>query len=232
MAKRFFLMFALWGLVGSCAYPPRQELAEAQAEVARAYAAGAARVAPDDYRIAADALRKGEALVAAGDYQNARQLLPYVVGYARRALLLTREAKIREKREDDLHPPATDQPVRTAAPTPPESRDGIKPARSPNQPAPSPPPPAPLTSYIVRGGETLWTIAADPQVYGDPLLWPLLYQANRDQIKDPRQVFGGQILTIPRAASPAELADAREKAKTYGFFPPQSHPDSQPTPSR
>jgi nucleoid-associated protein YgaU len=32
---------------------------------------------------------------------------------------------------------------------------------------------------------------------GDPTLWPLLYRANRDQIKDPSLLYPGQRLTIP-----------------------------------
>ena len=49
--------------------------------------------------------------------------------------------------------------------------------------------------HVVRPGESLWRIAA--MVTGDPALWPLLYRANRDQIKDPSLLHPGQRLTIP-----------------------------------
>jgi nucleoid-associated protein YgaU len=49
--------------------------------------------------------------------------------------------------------------------------------------------------HVVRPGESLWRIAATAT--GDPALWPLLYRANRDQIKDPSLLYPGQRLTIP-----------------------------------
>ena len=49
--------------------------------------------------------------------------------------------------------------------------------------------------HVVRPGESLWRIAA--AATGDATLWPLLYRANRDQIKDPSLLYPGQRLTIP-----------------------------------
>jgi nucleoid-associated protein YgaU len=51
--------------------------------------------------------------------------------------------------------------------------------------------------HIVKPGETLWQIAGH---LGDPFLWPALYRANRDQIKDPSILYPGQVLTIPELA--------------------------------
>ena len=79
--------------------------------------------------------------------------------------------------------------------------------------------PALPSHYTVTDGETLWIIAALKEIYQDALLWPLLYRANRDQIKDPRQVYGGQTLTIPRNQSEAEIAEARASARKSGIFP-------------
>lgn len=74
-------------------------------------------------------------------------------------------------------------------------------------------------AYVVKAGETLWTIAAEPELYGDALLWSLLYQANRDQIKDPRTIYPGQVLSVPRNLSVEELEAAREWARKSGVFP-------------
>ena len=79
----------------------------------------------------------------------------------------------------------------------------------------------PRVSYTVSGGELLWVIAKRADVYGDPFLWPLLYQANRDQIKDPRKIYAGQILTIPRNVSEEEQEKARILAKKSDFFSPE-----------
>ena len=64
--------------------------------------------------------------------------------------------------------------------------------------------------YRVRQGDTLWTIAA--RAIGDATLWPALYLANRDQIKDPTRVYPGQQLAIPEV-DPAERAALRREAK-------------------
>ena len=82
--------------------------------------------------------------------------------------------------------------------------------------------------WYVGEGENLWTISAQPQVYAEGLLWPLLYQANRDQIKDPRQIFTAQILDIRRDMTVEELEEARQKARESDIFPvPGASPSSQ-----
>ncbi len=87
-------------------------------------------------------------------------------------------------------------------------------------PQPKPKPKAkPVASYDVVEGETLWTISALPQVYNEGLLWPLLYQANRDQIKDPRQIFPGQTLSVRRDMTKEELEEARQTARESDIFP-------------
>jgi len=69
-----------------------------------------------------------------------------------------------------------------------------------------------LNSYTVKRGETLPQISAQPGVYGDVLLWPLLYRANRDQIRNPRQLWPGQVLRIPRNLSRDDIQEARRYA--------------------
>jgi len=54
------------------------------------------------------------------------------------------------------------------------------------------------TSWKVYKGECLWRIAAYPEVYGSGLKWPLIYRANKDQIKDPDLIYPNQVFDIPR----------------------------------
>ena len=65
--------------------------------------------------------------------------------------------------------------------------------------------------HEVRSGETLWTIAEI--TVGDPTLWPALYLANRDQIKDPALVYPGQQLAIPEI-DPKERGSLRREAES------------------
>lgn len=67
-------------------------------------------------------------------------------------------------------------------------------------------------SYSVRRGETLPQIAARPEIYNEPGLWPLIYRANRDQVRDPYQLWPGQVLKIPRSYSRDEANEARRQA--------------------
>ena len=53
--------------------------------------------------------------------------------------------------------------------------------------------------HVVRPGESLATIAQAE--LGDIALWPVLYRANRDRIKDPARIYPGQELTIPEPGS-------------------------------
>jgi len=54
------------------------------------------------------------------------------------------------------------------------------------------------TSYTVIRGDCLWNISGKEEIYADPIKWPRLYRANRDQISDPDLIYPGQIFSVPR----------------------------------
>ena len=64
-------------------------------------------------------------------------------------------------------------------------------------------------TYTVHRGETLPQIAARTEIYNDSSLWPIIYRANRDQIRNPKQLWPGQALKIPRHFSREEAMDAK-----------------------
>jgi LysM repeat protein len=70
-------------------------------------------------------------------------------------------------------------------------------------------PPAQTPAYTVRRGETLPQIAARSEIYDDASLWPLIYRANRDQIRNPTQLWPGQVLKIPRHFTRDEAIEAK-----------------------
>jgi LysM repeat protein len=49
--------------------------------------------------------------------------------------------------------------------------------------------------HTVVAGDTLSTIAQNK--YGDANLWPVLFDANRDEISNPNLIFPGQVLRVP-----------------------------------
>jgi hypothetical protein len=72
--------------------------------------------------------------------------------------------------------------------------------------------------YAVQRGDTLWGISAREQIYHNPFMWPLIYKANSQQIRDPDFIFPRQIFVIPRNYAPEEAAAAIQRAKQRGAW--------------
>lgn len=51
--------------------------------------------------------------------------------------------------------------------------------------------------YEVQEGDSLWKIAARPEVFSNALKWSELYYANKDKIANPNVIYPGQVLEIP-----------------------------------
>ncbi|MBX9701813.1 MAG: LysM peptidoglycan-binding domain-containing protein, partial [Acetobacteraceae bacterium] len=67
--------------------------------------------------------------------------------------------------------------------------------------------PGSAVQHIVQPGHSLWRIAR--QVYGRGTRFTLIYDANRDQIRDPRRIYPGQVLGLPGASAPAASSLSR-----------------------
>jgi hypothetical protein len=68
------------------------------------------------------------------------------------------------------------------------------------------------TSVEVHSGDTLETIAARPEIYHSPWLYPLIQDANRVDAKDADHPRVGAILTVPRDVADSEVLKAKEEA--------------------
>lgn len=55
-----------------------------------------------------------------------------------------------------------------------------------------------LNEWKVMSGDCLWKIANSIAVYGNASKWPQIYEANKDQIKDPDLIYPNQVFVIPR----------------------------------
>ncbi len=66
--------------------------------------------------------------------------------------------------------------------------------------------------YSVVKGDCLWWIAEYKQIYNDPFMWPLIYKANKGQIKNPDLIFPGQSFSVPRAYTLGEVEEDRKMA--------------------
>lgn len=52
--------------------------------------------------------------------------------------------------------------------------------------------------YTVVRGDHLWGIARKSEHYGNGFAWPVIYQANRDQIKNPDLIYPKQVFKVPQ----------------------------------
>lgn len=111
---------------------------------------------------------------------------------------------------------ATTEPVKEAPAPAPAVEAKPEPAPAP-APAPMPAKKAEETYSVVRG-DHLWGISSKSTIYGNPYQWPLLFKANRDKIKDADLIEPGQVFTINRSASSADVDAAVRHAKTRGAW--------------
>lgn len=74
--------------------------------------------------------------------------------------------------------------------------------------------------YTVAAKDTLWGIAGKSDIYSDNFQWPLIFKANRDEIKDPDLIYVKQDFKIEKGLSSEEVSHARTLAsKTPKFVP-------------
>ena len=115
--------------------------------------------------------------------------------YGEPAGRITIEAAPAEEPAPEEEPAPVEEPAPAPEPEP-------APAPEPEPvPAPAPEPaPAPAVAegdYVVKSGDCLWSIAQ--KAYGTGRQWTLIYQANKDTIKNPSDLRIGQVLVIPAA---------------------------------
>ncbi len=214
--RQFLLIIGVLLVVG-CAGRPQVELDIVRSEIAKAYAQGAKVMAPDDYEAAAKALHVAENLIGQRKHGRAREQLNQALLHVTKAVAVAQEKakEIEVQRQAEIEARAT--AVKKKAPKAVKQ----KPVTVRVEPEPVAPKPeiVYLDQVIVSVGETLFSLSSRQDIYGEPFLWPLIYKANRDQIKDPRHIFEGQLFSIPRDKSAAELAAARKEARESGLFP-------------
>ena len=68
-------------------------------------------------------------------------------------------------------------------------------------------------TYVVQQGDSLWSIAAKPEIYGRTSRWRTIYDANRDALKAPDRLKAGMTLKIPRGKGGG--GDAEDEGMTF-----------------
>lgn len=176
---------------------------------------------PQEYRSMLETFELGEKLYhvrkddpgADAYYQRAFQkaeMLQSELQSAKKRLAVERQLRIDElaakAKKEQLMRSATEAEIRLRAQQPKESPETMQSVQKKSKESqPSPP-----SSYTVRRGETLPQISARTEIYNDSTLWPLIYRANRDQIRDPKRLWPGQVFVIPRNFTRDEAVEARK----------------------
>jgi len=197
--KPFFIMMLVLGLVAGCASTPdeaadgitaEQAIADAKSANAQAKKMGA------EWRDTGKIIKKAEKALEGGDDAKAIKLANKAKRQAENAMKQAREQEARLKESGAIGG--------TLAAEDSSSREG-----------------AAMTgedSYEVVGGDNLWNISAKDSIYSNPYQWPLIYKANRSQIKDADLIHPGQVFDIDRSASGADVDAAVDHAKTRGAW--------------
>lgn len=78
-------------------------------------------------------------------------------------------------------------------------------------------------NHAVKSGECLWWIAEYEDIYNDPFMWPLIYNANKNKINNPDLIYPGQIFDIPRSGY--TMDEVREARRLAGAPRPYTPPE-------
>ncbi len=178
---------------------------------------------PQEYRSLLETFEHGEALYHVREddkgadifyhlaFQKA-EMLQLEIQQIKKRLAAERKQRLVElaakAEEEQLMRDAAEAEIRLRAQQLAASVEAAETARA-VQKKPKETPPSLPTSYTVRRGETLPQISARTEIYNDSTLWPIIYRANRDQIRDPKRLWPGQRFVIPRNFSHDEAAEAR-----------------------
>jgi nucleoid-associated protein YgaU len=189
---RLFAAVALsLGLLAGCATTGDDAASAAEQAIADAKAANAEVAAMGyEWRDTGKIIEQAEAALADGDNEKALELANQALAQAEDAM---RQAELEKQKFLD----------RTAG----DMDDSMAAGAG-----------AGADSYTVVRGDNLWNISGKSDIYGDPYQWPLIYKANRSQIKDPDLIFPGQNFSIDRSASSSEIDAAINHARTRGAW--------------
>ncbi len=152
-------------------------------------------------------------------------ILPFAISLA--TLPACAIAEQRVDTSQSATPVEAREPAPAAAPVPGGADVSAAPAKIDTNKLPV----ALVDRYTVMPGDTLGSIAARQDVYGDALLWPLLYRANVGQIGPGGLIFPKQVLIVDRKYTPEDVKEltGRPKAASTPAAAP-AKPAGEPQP--
>lgn len=90
-----------------------------------------------------------------------------------------------------------------------------------------------IKSYTVgtwaENRDCLWNIASKTEIYNDPMLWPKIWQNNKNLVKNPDVIFPGQVLLLPEKAD--KTTDEIKAERKYWRMKKQAAADAAVIPA-
>jgi len=80
--------------------------------------------------------------------------------------------------------------------------------------------------HTVVQANTLWDLAQ--HFYGNPWMWPTIYEANKDRVKDPHWIYPEQTLIIPGFGKMVKVVKELPRPKGPAAPPPPPEPEPEP----
>ncbi len=251
--KKILLSLCIFFIFFSCAPFPSKEIAKTKLEIEGLYYADLPRYLPEDWLLLKELWQKLDEVEYAKNKEEAYRLY-YYTNYKiaqieeklnkkkqeeeekiKHAKIIIEEAKHKQESIDVHEKEKTTNELKMSEINMENEFDGYKKIASISKPKktleeirykiekrmPS--------FYTVKDEDTLQKIAELPFIYNDKYYWPLIYKYNRDQISNPKKLYRGQILRIPRNITMDEIYKAREEA---GAPTPKNIPKRAYTPDK
>lgn len=226
LGRQLIMVVMALGLVAGCATAPKEAEQPAGPSAAMTQAIDSAKSAIANaksldalWRDTEDMLAEAEKAAAAGDEQNAIKLanqarsqaeLGINQHYLEKAKVLYAEASASQGLSADQQNTlaAAGEAIRNAEGR--KAYDMLSPLVAELRAA--------SIQYQVVRGDSLWSISGQQEIYNNPYQWPLIYKANRDQIKDADLIHPGQVFAVDRNPSAAEVDTAVNHARNRGAW--------------
>lgn len=226
LGRQLIMVVMALGLVAGCATAPKEteQPAGPSAAVTQAIASAKSAIANAEsldalWRDTADMLAEAEKAAAAGDDETAIKLADQARGqaelginqhYLEKAKVLYAEASAAQGLSTDQRNTlaAAGEAIRNGEGR--KAYDMLSPLMAELRAA--------SIQYQVVRGDSLWSISGQQEVYNNPYQWPLIYKANRDQIKDADLIHPGQVFGVDRNPSAAEVDAAVNHARNRGAW--------------
>lgn len=154
---------------------------------------GTAPIAPGTHTLRADEIDAAGKVISRAELPFLREEAEEVIAAAGQAGVQDSAAAAGEQtaaEPDQIQAKSEEPAQQVAAATPPAQ------GTAETQPVAAAAPSLP-SRVVIQPGNNLWRISRE--VYGKGRLFTVIWEANRDQIKNPNRIYPGQILTAPKS---------------------------------